>query len=112
MKHTLYKYIGMAFLGLVCWLAVPSAANAQCPMCKAAVESGHGEEPNPLAEGLNTGIIYLFVLPYVTFGLIGLIWYMSYRRKKQRELGEELNEAQQTGLPEGLRFKDPGSSPA
>ena len=83
---------------------------AQCPMCKAAVESNHGDESNPLAEGLNTGIIYLFVLPYLTFSLLGLVWYLGYRRKKQQELSNKLAQEQQEGLPSGLRFDDGGGS--
>lgn len=96
------KYLGMLLLGITMLLAAPSVTQAQCPMCKAAVESSHGDEPNPLAEGLNTGILYLFALPYLTFMVVGFFWYRGYRRKKQGELAEELSAEQSSDLPEGL----------
>lgn len=39
-------------------------ANAQCAMCPAVAE--HSEE----SEGLNLGIIYLMVVPYIIFGVV------------------------------------------
>jgi len=53
-------------------------ANAQCAMCKAVVESGNASE----AEGLNTGILYLMIFPYI---LVGALFYfiIKYRRKKK-----------------------------
>ena len=44
-------------------------ANSQCAMCKAVVESGDAD----MAEGLNTGIIYLMAFPYILVGLAGFL---------------------------------------
>lgn len=44
-------------------------ANAQCAMCKAVVESGNPSE----AEGLNSGILYLMIFPYILVGALFLI---------------------------------------
>ena len=55
---------------------------AQCPMCKAAVETGKNDGVSPMAEGLNTGILYLFTLPYLLLGLLGFILYRNYKSKK------------------------------
>ena len=96
------RYIAIGLLSFFAFLAVPQMSYSQCPMCKAAVESGHGEEPNPLADGLNTGILYLFVLPYLSFGVIGVVFYIRYRRKKQRELDDQLHAEQQSKLPGNL----------
>ncbi|HEY9220998.1 MAG TPA: hypothetical protein VIO43_05395 [Lutibacter sp.] len=49
-------------------------ANAQCAMCRAVVESGNPTE----AEGLNSGILYLMVFPYV---LVGALFYMIIKNK-------------------------------
>ena len=49
---------------------------SQCAMCKAVVESG-GKE---MAEGINSGITYLMVFPYL---LVGLLAYFLYRYKKR-----------------------------
>ena len=48
---------------------------SQCAMCKAVVESGD----QTMAEGINNGITYLMVFPYI---LIGVLFYFIYRYKK------------------------------
>lgn len=53
-------------------------ANAQCAMCKAVVESGNASE----AEGLNTGILYLMIFPYILVGTL-LYFIIKYRRKQK-----------------------------
>tara|TARA_B110000211_G_C13913172_1_gene479294 strand:+ start:65 stop:286 length:222 start_codon:yes stop_codon:yes gene_type:complete len=52
---------------------------AQCAMCKAVVESGDLS----MAEGVNNGITYLMVFPYL---LIGVLFYTIYRYKKQAKI--------------------------
>lgn len=51
---------------------------AQCAMCKAVVESGNLSE----AEGLNTGILYLMVFPYILVGT--LLYFIIKNRKKNK----------------------------
>lgn len=58
------------------------SAEAQCAMCRAVIES---EENGEMAKGINNGIIYLMVFPYLLVGGIGYIIYRS-RRKKRTEL--------------------------
>jgi cobalamin biosynthesis protein CobD/CbiB len=53
--------------------------NAQCAMCKAVVESGNIS----MAEGVNSGITYLMVFPYL---LIGVLFYVIYRYKKEAKI--------------------------
>jgi len=50
---------------------------SQCAMCRAVVEQG-GEE---MAEGINTGIVYLMIFPYL---IIGTALYFLYRNWKKR----------------------------
>ena len=52
--------------------------NAQCAMCKAVVESGNASE----AEGLNTGILYLMIFPYILVGTL-LYFIIKYKRKQK-----------------------------
>jgi len=49
---------------------------SQCAMCKAVVEGG---EQN-IAEGVNDGITYLMVFPYI---LVGILAFFLYRHKKK-----------------------------
>ncbi len=51
--------------------------SAQCAMCRAVVEQG-GEE---MAEGINSGIIYLMIFPYL---IVATALYFLYRNWKKR----------------------------
>jgi len=51
---------------------------AQCAMCKAVVEGG---EQN-IAEGVNNGITYLMIFPYL---LVGVLAYFLYQHKKKQK---------------------------
>ncbi len=69
-------------------------SSAQCAMCKSTVESNQKEQvfkAKARAEGLNTGILYLMVLPYIMFGVIGYFWYKN--SKKEREEKAKLEAA-------------------
>lgn len=50
--------------------------SAQCAMCKAVVESGDNE----MAEGVNSGIVYLMAFPYI---LVAIVAYIIYRNRKR-----------------------------
>ena len=43
-------------------LFIPSLAEAQCAMCRAVLES---ESSQNAAEGINDGILYLMIFPYL-----------------------------------------------
>ncbi len=52
-------------------------AEAQCAMCRAVLES---EESGGAATGINSGIIYLMIFPYL---LIGGVGYAIYRMRQK-----------------------------
>lgn len=54
-------------------------ANAQCAMCKAVVESGDVSQ----AEGLNSGILYLMIFPYI---LVGTLLYFIIKNKRKKKI--------------------------
>lgn len=59
---------------------VSLSSNAQCAMCRAAVESeGNGAKK----EAINDGIVYLMVVPYMLVGGIGFAVYRMYKGKKE-----------------------------
>ena len=66
------KKIGLLLFVLL--LVIPELAEAQCAMCRAALES---EADNSQAEGVNNGIVYLMAIPYI---LVGGLFYFIYRR--------------------------------
>ncbi|CAM1359316.1 conserved exported hypothetical protein [Tenacibaculum xiamenense] len=51
---------------------------AQCAMCKAVIEGGN----ETMAEGVNSGITYLMVFPYI---LVGILFYFIYRHRKKNK---------------------------
>ncbi len=79
MKKTV---IWITTLLIIC-LSYSEALAQGCSMCKAVVESniqGGGEE----ASGLNSGILYILLFPYILFTLFVVYW-----RKHQKELKED-----------------------
>ena len=64
---------------LILFIFVVQVSNAQCAMCKAVVESG-GEAQ---AEGLNSGILYLMVFPYL---LVGALFYFIIKSRRKNKI--------------------------
>ena len=70
-------------LGLV--LTTATDSYSQCAMCRATVESNVGtgstEPESEVGSGLNTGILYLLVIPYVMVATVGFLWYKANKKK-------------------------------
>lgn len=62
------KYYFILFI-LIVLVLLPNITDAQCAMCKASVESSQGQK-NSVAGGINQGIIYLMLIPYVLMAFI------------------------------------------
>lgn len=69
-KHTLV-------LALIFLLAAPFSASAQCAMCRAALMTSDNQAA---AEGINHGITYLMVFPYL---IVGVVAFAAYRIMKK-----------------------------
>ncbi|CAM3531586.1 hypothetical protein [Zobellia roscoffensis] len=67
-------FIVLIFIGLM----LPETMEAQCAMCRAALESSGDVKA---AEGINNGIVYLMALPYI---LVGGLFYFVYKKMKNR----------------------------
>jgi uncharacterized membrane protein len=63
-----------------------SMSFAQCAMCRATVDSNLSEGRGVIGTGLNFGIMYLFMMPYL---LIGILIFMYFRVGK-KELNKRL----------------------
>jgi hypothetical protein len=57
---------------------------AQCSMCRASVENNVSNGDASIGAGLNSGIIYLFVMPYLLAMIIGFFWWRSAKKKKAK----------------------------
>lgn len=63
----------------ICFFLITASANAQCAMCRAALESSGN---NVKAEAVNDGIVFLMAIPYIIVAGIGFVVYKMYYKKK------------------------------
>jgi len=70
------------FLLVFCVLFFGISSNAQCAMCRAALESEGNTAKN---EALNDGIVYLMAIPYILVGVIGFVVYRMYSKRKSAQ---------------------------
>ncbi len=68
-----------AFLIFIFFFLLTPYAEAQCAMCRAVLDSEAGGET---AKGINNGILYLMVFPYLLVGIIGYFIYKSRKKLK------------------------------
>ena len=73
------KSIALLFC-LVLLIAATESATAQCAMCK-AIPTSNQANGGDIANGLNTGILYLMAIPYLL--LMSLVVY-AFRHRIQR----------------------------
>lgn len=55
---------------------------AQCSMCRAVLESN---ADNSAAEGINDGIMYLMIFPYLLMGGLGYYIYKTHQKQKKNK---------------------------
>ena len=56
--------------------------NAQCAMCKAAVEANL-KDGGSAGAGLNEGILYLMAMPYIAIMMFGVFYFFQNRNRKR-----------------------------
>lgn len=73
-------------LGL--WLAIMSiapSATSQCAMCKKSAEDANAQEETKIASTLNSGVIYLLIMPYLAAGVVGFMWYRNQKKVEPQQ---------------------------
>jgi hypothetical protein len=58
-------------------------AEAQCAMCRAQLETAATAGADAKNTGINSGILYLMLFPYIIIGTIAFMWYRSNQKNKQ-----------------------------
>ena len=56
-------------------IGIQLASYAQCAMCKATAESATENVDKGIGEGLNAGIVYLMLIPYVLLATVALVFF-------------------------------------
>jgi hypothetical protein len=74
----------IATIGFLLLLISTVSTFAQCAMCKASVENNLQHDRTSIGNDINSGILYLMVLPYIMFATIAYIWYRQAKSKKLR----------------------------
>lgn len=54
---------------------------AQCAMCRAQLETS-ASNPDAKNTGINSGILYLMLFPYIIIAIIAYMWYRSSLKSK------------------------------
>lgn len=61
-----------------------SEVSAQCAMCRATLENNLSNGNIGIAAGINFGILYLFVAPYLFISLLAFFWYKTSKRNASK----------------------------
>lgn len=56
---------------------------AQCAMCRATVGNNISDGASAVGAGLNTGILYLMVMPYILIASMVYLWYRKSQKEKK-----------------------------
>ncbi|GMQ30839.1 hypothetical protein [Algoriphagus confluentis] len=72
------------FFVIILFFGLQLTSWAQCAMCRASVENNVSNGDTSIGAGLNNGILYLFVMPYLMAAIIGFLWYRSAKKKKAK----------------------------
>ena len=78
--NSMKKVVFIFLLLLICAVSIPARVDAQCAMCTVSAEQSV-KNGNTQGVGLNTGIIYLLVIPYLLISGTAALWYFKYRKK-------------------------------
>ncbi|MDX5338542.1 MAG: hypothetical protein LPK25_05910 [Cyclobacteriaceae bacterium] len=71
-------------LFVILFLGIQVSTWAQCAMCRASVENNVSNGDASIGAGLNNGILYLFVMPYLMAAIIGYLWYRTAKKRKAK----------------------------
>ncbi len=75
------KYLVSILLIVLFALFFSATVNGQCSVCtKTALQLG--EKP---AQGLNTAILYLMMMPFAIVGFIGYRWWKTNKKFEEQE---------------------------
>ncbi len=79
MKKVIFSLLGMI---------APGAAFAQCAMCRATLENNLSNGNVGIAAGINFGILYLFLAPYLFVALIAYLWYRTSKNNARKDFNQ------------------------
>ena len=75
---------------LLMLVLIASTGYSQCAMCKATLENNISNGHIGIAAGINFGILYLFVSPYLFISILAILWYRTSRKNAQKPISSHL----------------------
>lgn len=88
MQHKRSVLKGFMILAIVTTSVFLVETWAQCPMCRMSAESNL-KAGGTAGQGLNTGILYMLVAPYLLVGTLAFIWWKQKKRSLERNPDQE-----------------------
>ena len=61
------------------FMAIQISVSAQCAMCTGQVETATNAGSS-VALGINKGVLYIFVMPYLIIATIGYFWWRTKKK--------------------------------
>lgn len=89
MKNPIFKIVQLTVLVFVIIAITTLMVDAQCPMCRMSAESNL-KNGGTAAAGLNKGIIYLLIVPYIMMSTVGYLWWRNRRLVQEQEQEDEI----------------------
>jgi hypothetical protein len=83
-----------SILAIALMVSSPVLTEAQCPMCRMSVESNL-KNGGTAGRGLNAGILYLLMTPYLLVGGLAYVWWRNKKRREDMALEDNLREISQ-----------------
>jgi len=80
----MFRKITYSIIVLIGILLFNINAIAQCSMCRASMENSISKDSEQFSAGLNMGILYLFIMPYLLFGVIAYFWLRASKKNAQK----------------------------
>ena len=71
---------GLTLILFLVAILLSQDVEAQCAMCKAVAETSRNGGSS-VADGLNSGIVYLMFFPYLLMGAVGIALYKHRKTK-------------------------------
>ena len=67
-------------------MSVGNELFAQCAMCRVSVENNIAAGETSVGSSLNTGILYLMVMPYLMLVVIAYFWFKNSQKETAQRL--------------------------
>ncbi|MFT5883676.1 MAG: hypothetical protein ACI9IP_000117 [Arcticibacterium sp.] len=75
------RFVFKVLMAMTIMLLFSNVSLAQCAMCRATVGSNLSEGRGVIGTGLNFGILYLLLTPYVLVAGLALVWFKASKKR-------------------------------